>query len=94
MLHLLVDGANHLLIEGPRLGYEEARLLMWRLQMPTIGEATPLSPQHRIVTKAFREDIAVAMVFQNDEAHSEAVARLLEELSGRCVPIEVPIERR
>lgn len=88
VLHLLVRGGNHLLIEGPRLNYQTAWVLMGRLEMPLIGEENPLSSEHRIVTKAWREQIGVAMVFPCPEPQSPAVEALLGELSERGVPIE------
>lgn len=87
-MQLWVRGGNHLLIRGPRLEFAEIQREFQALEMPAWESllAQPKRPRYEIVTRAFREDIAVYCVLPSAEAHSAAVEQLLQELRARGVP--------
>ncbi|HUQ91707.1 MAG TPA: hypothetical protein VM120_08495 [Bryobacteraceae bacterium] len=94
MLGILVHGANHFIVNGPRPSWAHALLLSRKWEMPVPGTQPPWPPeldQWSICTKAFREDLEWALVLPSEEPHSPAVAQLLEELEGRGVrPVNGP----
>lgn len=66
---------------------ETARRLAWQWEVPQLG-VPPLPPSPwRIVTKAFREDLAWAIVLPGEQPASPAVSQLLGELTARGVPV-------
>lgn len=89
LLQLWVRGSNHILVEGPRLPYPQALHLFHQLEQPSLASLTNprpvLPPTHRLITQAFRENIALVYLFPSAEAHSPSVAQLLDELRQKGV---------
>ncbi len=85
---LLVYGDNHFIVDGPRPTPEIARALVrqWAHPMP-LRTPDPRLGAWSIRTRAFREDLAWAVVVECDETHSHAVAQLLAELRARGLVI-------
>lgn len=86
---ILVVGANHFIVRGPRPVPDEARALARFWSLIQIGRETP---EHlrawRISTREFREELEWATVMEIDEAPSPAVSALLDELTARGVAID------
>ncbi|HEX4641920.1 MAG TPA: hypothetical protein VH161_00585 [Candidatus Acidoferrales bacterium] len=85
---ILVCGDNHFIVDGPLPDAETARALARHWSIIQIGGATPDSLQGwSIVTRAFREDLAWAVVVPGDGEMTVAVAQLLKEISARGIVI-------
>ena len=88
-LGILVHGANHFIVRGPMPDPEQARALVRRWSIITIGSgvmATEEMLPWRVSTKEFREELAWAVeVDAGGEPHSPAVENLLAELQARGV---------
>ena len=88
MIGILVCGDNHFIVRGPLPDRAAALALARHWSIIQIGQTTPLSLQSwSIVTRAFREDLAWAVVVPGDGEVTPAVAQLLEELSSRGIVI-------
>ncbi len=88
---LLVHGSNHFIVNGPRPPLDDARLLVrkWEMPVPGIAPSWPARLEAwSICRKAFRENLAWAIVLENGEPHSAAVEQLLAELTARGACIE------
>jgi hypothetical protein len=84
---ILVHGGNHFIVSGRRPSFGEARKLAWGWEMPMPGRPPADTSPWTIVTRAWREELAWAVVLRSDEPHSVAVAGLLEELRQRGVAV-------
>jgi hypothetical protein len=88
MIGILVCGDNHFIVRGPLPDRATALALARHWSIIQIGQATPPSLQSwSIVTRAFREDLAWAVVVPGDGEVTPAVAQLLQELSTRGIAI-------
>ncbi|MBL8179673.1 MAG: hypothetical protein JNK48_33650 [Bryobacterales bacterium] len=89
---LLVYGSNHFIVDGPCPTPELARALVrqWAHPMPLRPADTCLAPWS-IRTKAFREQLAWAVVIPCQEPHSPAVLQLLDELQARGLTVHTAI---
>lgn len=88
MVGLLVHGDNHFIVDGPCPDRATARALVRHWSLIQIGTTTPLELQAwSIVSRAFREDLAWAVVVPGNTAVSAAVTALLEEILARGVTI-------
>jgi hypothetical protein len=88
MIGILVCGGNHFIVSGPLPDRASAMALARHWSIIQIGQTTPPSLQSwSIVTRAFREDLAWAVVVPGDGEVTPAVAQLLKELSARGIAI-------
>ena len=88
MIGILVHGDNHFIVHGPLPDQATALALARDWSIIQIGQTTPPSLRSwTIVTRAFREDLAWAVVVPGDGEVSPAVAQLLDELSARGIAI-------
>ena len=88
MIGILVCGDNHFIVSGPLPDRATALALARHWSIIQIGQTTPPSLQSwSIVTRAFREDLAWAVVVPGDGEVTPAVAQLLKELSARGITI-------
>lgn len=88
MIGILVCGDNHFIVEGPLPDRAIAAALARHWSIIQIGGTTPPSLlSWSIVTRAFREDLAWAVVVQGHGEVTPAVAQLLAELSARGIAI-------
>jgi hypothetical protein len=88
MIGILVCGENHFIVSGPQPDRADALELARHWSIIQIGQTTPPSLQNwSIVTRAFREELAWAVVVPGDGEVTPAVAQLLEELSARGIAI-------
>jgi len=88
MIGILVCGDNHFIVSGPVPDRETALALARHWSIIQIGQTTPASLQNwTIVTRAFREDLAWAVVVPGEGQVTPAVAQLLKELSARGIAI-------
>lgn len=88
MIGVLVCGDNHFIVSGPLPDRATALALARHWSIIQIGQETPISLQSwSIVTRAFREDLAWAVVVPGDGEVTPAVAQLLNELSARGIAI-------
>ena len=88
MIGILVCGENHFIVRGPLPDREAAMALARHWSIIQIGRTTPPSLQSwTIVTRAFREDLAWAVVVPVAGEVTPAVAQLLKELSARGIAI-------
>jgi hypothetical protein len=88
MIGILVCGDNHFIVSGPLPDRAAALALARHWSIIQIGRTTPPSLQGwSIVTRAFREDLAWAVVVPGDGEVTPAVAELLNELSVRGITI-------
>jgi hypothetical protein len=86
MIGILVHGDNHFIVEGPLPDRASAAALARHWSIIQIGGTTPPSLQSwSIVTRAFRENLAWAVVVPGDGEVTPAVAQLLAELSARGI---------
>lgn len=86
---ILVVGANHFIVRGPKPSLDEARSLARFWSLIQIGRETPEKMRAwRISTREFREELAWAIAVSCNEAPSQAVAVLLQELATRGGAIE------
>jgi hypothetical protein len=88
MVGILVHGDNHFIVRGPLPDREVALALVRHWSLIQIGATTP-PPLDRwqIVAREFRENLEWAVVVSGDGEISQAVTRLLEELSARGITI-------
>ena len=88
MIGILMCGDNHFIVNGPLPDRVSAIALARHWTIIQIGQATPSSLQGwSIVTRAFREDLAGAVLVPGDGEVTPAVAQLLHELSTRGITI-------
>jgi hypothetical protein len=88
MIGILVHGDNHFIVEGPLPDRASAAALARHWSIIQIGVTTPSFLQSwSIVTRAFREDLAWAVVVPGDGEVTPDVAQLLAELSARGIAI-------
>ena len=88
MIGILVCGDNHFIVSGPLPDRAAALALASHWTIIQIGQAIPPSLQGwSIVTRAFREDLAWAIVVPGDGEITPAVRELLQELSARGIAI-------
>jgi hypothetical protein len=85
---ILVCGDNHFIVRGPLPDPATALALARHWSIIQIEQTTPSSLQSwSIVTRAFREDLAWAVVVPGDGEIAPSVAQLLKELSERGITI-------
>jgi hypothetical protein len=85
---ILVHGDNHFIVRGPLPDRAAALALVRNWSIIHIGGTTPASlAQWRIISKAFREILAWAVVVPGDGEISPAVTQLLSEMSARGISI-------
>jgi hypothetical protein len=90
MVGILVCGDNHFIVSGPPPDQATALSLARHWTIIQIGRTTPASLQSwSIVTRAFREDLAWAVVVPGDGEVTSAVAQLLKEISERGIAIRI-----
>jgi hypothetical protein len=88
MIGLLVCGDNHFIVRGPLPDRVTAVTLARHWTIIQIGQTTPPSLRiWSIVTRAFREDLAWAVVVPAEGEVTPGVAQLLQELSARGITI-------
>ncbi len=88
MTGILVRGDNHFIVRGPLPDRATALALARHWSIIQIGQTTPPNLQSwSIVTRAFREDLAWAVIVPADAEVTPAVAQLLKELSERGITI-------
>jgi hypothetical protein len=88
MIGILVCGDNHFIVEGPLPDRASAAALARHWSIIQIGGTTPPSLQSwSIVTRAFRENLAWAVIVPGEGGVTPAVAKLLTELSARGIAI-------
>jgi hypothetical protein len=88
MIGILVCGDNHFIVSGPLPDRAAALALARHWSIIQIGQATPSSLQSwSIVTRAFREDLAWAVIVPGDGEVTPGVVQLLQELSARGIEI-------
>jgi hypothetical protein len=88
MIGILVCGDNHFIVRGPLPDRSSALALARHWSIIQIGQTTPPALQSwSIVTRAFRENLAWAVVVPGDGEVTPAVAQLLKELSARGITI-------
>jgi len=88
MIGLLVCGDNHFIVRGPLPDRVTAVTLARHWTIIQIGQTTPPSLRiWSIVKRAFREDLAWAVVVPAEGEVTPGVAQLLQELSARGITI-------
>jgi hypothetical protein len=88
MIGILVCGDNHFIVRGPLPDRDAALALARHWSIIQIGQTTPPALQKwSIVTRAFREDLAWAVIVPGDGEVTPAVEQLLQELSARGIAI-------
>jgi hypothetical protein len=88
MIGILVCGENHFIVSGPLPDRASAAALARHWSIIQIGGTTPPSLQSwSIVTRAFREDLAWAVIVPGEGEVTPAVAQLLAELCARGIAI-------
>jgi hypothetical protein len=88
MIGILVCGDNHFIVSGPPPDRAAALALARHWSIIQIGQTTPPTLEKwSIVTRAFREDLAWAVVVPGDGEVTPAVAQLLQEISARGIEI-------
>jgi hypothetical protein len=88
MIGILVCGDNHFIVRGPLPDRAAALALARHWSIIQIGLTPPLSLESwSIVTRAFREDLAWAVVVPGDGEVTSGVAQLLKEMSVRGITI-------
>jgi hypothetical protein len=88
MVGILVHGDNHFIVRGPLPDREVALELCQHWSIIQIGAtAPPELDQWHIVSKEFRENLEWAVVVPGEGEISQAVMKLLDELSARGVII-------
>jgi hypothetical protein len=89
VIGLLVHGDNHFIVQGPKPDWPTALALTQHWSVIEIGRSTPPElAEWTIVNKAFREDLAWAIVVPGERETSPAVAQLLAELAARGIAIQ------
>ncbi|MBI2689846.1 MAG: hypothetical protein HYX27_26365 [Acidobacteria bacterium] len=86
MTGILVHGDNHFIVEGPEPDRETAQKLVRQWSIIQIGRVEQMAGW-KIRTKAYREDLAWAVVIAGERPHSPAITVLLDELATRGVAI-------
>jgi hypothetical protein len=90
MIGILVCGDNHFIVSGPPPDRTTALALARHWSINQIGRTTPASLQSwSIVTRAFREDLAWAVVVPGDGEVTSAIAQLLKEISAKGIAIRI-----
>jgi hypothetical protein len=90
MIGILVCGDNHFIVSGPPPDRTTALALARHWSIIQIGRTTPASLQSwSIVTRAFREDLAWAVVVPGDGEVTSAIAQLLKEISAKGIAIRI-----
>ena len=88
MVGILVHGDNHFIVRGPLPSGEVALELCQHWSIIQIGATTPPAlDQWQILSKEFRENLEWAVVVPGEGEISQAVMKLLDELSARGVII-------
>jgi hypothetical protein len=88
MIGILVCGDNHFIVSGPLPDPATALALANHWSLIQIGQEAPASLRSwSIVNRAFREDLAWAVVVPGDGEVAPAVGQLLRELSARGISI-------
>jgi len=88
VLGILVNGSNHFIVEGPLPDRDTAMVLARHWSIIQIGRTTPVALRRWcIVTRAFREDLAWAVVVPGDGETTPAVEQLLAQLAARGIAI-------
>jgi hypothetical protein len=88
MIGILVCGDNHFIVSGRLPDRASALALARHWSIIQIGQSTPDSLEGwTIVTRAFREDLAWAVLVPGDGEINPAVSQLLKELSARGIEI-------
>lgn len=88
MTGILAFGDNHLILEGPAPTAEQARELVRFWSVIQIGRTAPAElAAWRVITKAYREELAWAWVVGEQDTNSAAVRVLLDELRARGVAV-------
>jgi hypothetical protein len=88
MIGILVSGDNHFIVRGPLPDRATALALARHWSIIRIGEATPPCLQGwSIVSRAFREALAWAVVVPGDGEATPGVAQLLNEMSVKGITI-------
>ena len=88
MVGILVHGENHFIVQGPLPAREVALELCRHWSIIQIGATTPPAlDQWQILSKEFRENLEWAIVVPGHGEISDAVKKLLVELSARGVTI-------
>ena len=86
---ILVHGANHFIVRGPKPDSPAALALVRHWSLIRIGGATPPDLlAWSISSREFREDLEWAIVTPGDGEISSGVAALLDELAARGVPVD------
>ena len=89
MIGILVCGDNHFIVSGPLPDPATALALARHWSIIQIGQTTPPNLMSwSIVTRAFREDLAWAVVLPGDGEVTPAVEQLLKEVSARGITIQ------
>jgi len=89
MIGILVCGDNHFIVSGPLPDPATALALARHWSIIQIGQTPPPNLMSwSIVTRAFREDLAWAVVLPGDGEVTPAVEQLLKELSARGITIQ------
>jgi hypothetical protein len=88
MIGILVCGDNHFIVRGPPPDRAAALALARHWSLIQIGQTTPPSLKNwSIITRAFREDLAWAVVMTGEGECTPGVAELLQEMSARGITI-------
>jgi len=88
MTGLLVNGDNHFIVGGPLPCRATALALVRHWSVIQIGATTPPAlDAWSIVSREFRENLAWAVIVPALSEISPAVAKLLDELNARGIPI-------
>jgi hypothetical protein len=88
VLGILATGSNHFIVQGPLPDRDTAIALARHWSIIQIGRMTPVALRRwSIVTRAFREDLAWAVVVPGDGERTPAVEQLLAELTARGITI-------
>jgi len=88
MIGILVCGDNHFIVEGSEPDRAAAIAIVRHWTVIQIGQTTPPSLQKwSIVMRAFREDLAWAVVVQGEGEITLAITQLLKEVSVRGIQI-------
>lgn len=88
MTGILVFGDNHLILGGQEPSEAEAQALVRFWSVIQIGRTVPAElAAWRVITKAYREELAWAWVVGEQDANSAAVRVLLDELRARGVAV-------
>ena len=88
MVGILVSGDNHFIVRGPLPDRLTAMKLVRHWSFIEIGKVTPLPlNEWRISSRELRENLQWAVIVPGDGEISQAVLKLLSELSARGIAI-------